>query len=75
MCMFPGRNLVKKINANDYSVMVVPQSVDEAGLMHWLDMRFKDKTVMFDFDTTSYEGDPTHPVLWIKEVSDRKGEK
>ena len=47
--------------------MLVPESIDECGVLMWLSKRYENKKVEILFDTTNIHGVPSYPCLWIKE--------
>lgn len=60
-----------KLIVGTATIMLVPESVQEAGDMQWLVSRFKDKNVRLVFDTTDYMGHERYPMLWVVESEEK----
>lgn len=47
------------------SVMVFPETPEDAGIMQWLAKRFEGTEVTLTFDTTQYKEHHYYPTLWV----------
>ena len=48
-------------------IILHPESIEEAGIMKWLSMRFSRRTVHLDFETHLIgDGKVPYPAFWIR---------
>jgi hypothetical protein len=63
---------LKKTSVSPGTVVVVAESIEEAGFMHWLALRFHGQSVRMTFDTTSHLGFPEYPAMWFVAELEKK---
>lgn len=65
---------MKYIPPTTFKVLVlVAETVDEAGMLKWMCDRFEGKSVTLAFDTTSHETYNNRPAMWLRETANQAG--
>lgn len=54
------------------SVMLIPTTVQEAGMLSWICTRLGHSPVTLRFDTTHIEGCTVHPAAWLETYAPKK---